>query len=381
MALLMLAVALGCGSGRAKPAKDAAMPGAMDATPAPVDAGEETQPEVAAEVETEVAPEVAPDLPPATVHSCGAFSAPSNWTTAAGFRSAVVAEGMPLQQPVALIFAGGGFGDRDAFVVDQGAGAMFRLNAKTGVVSNFVANDKWGASTALLTTVLWDQDRAFDGNLYVADQGTDSDQDSIIFRVDPTGASSVFTMAPGAAMDDIFGLAFSPGGAYPAGLYVSGDTDGATDGFAVVGPGGAIAKFATFSGVEGMAIDKLGRFGGGLFASMPAGGGFPGDDTVSKINPDGTKATPPLAMGLAGVHALVFAPNGPFGGDAYVASWDSGKVLRIATDGTVTELATGLSLTNYDGNILAFSPDGRVLFVADRAQSRIVCIEPAAPAQ
>ena len=41
----------------------------------------------------------------------------------------------------------------------------------------------------------------------------------------------------------------------------------------------------------------------------------------------------------------------------------------------MSDLATGLSLTNYDGNILAFSPDGRVLFVADRSQSRIVCIE------
>jgi hypothetical protein len=29
------------------------------------------------------------------------------------------------------------------------------------------------------------------------------------------------------------------------------------------------------------------------------------------------------------------------------------------------------------GNILAFSPDGRIPFVADRNASRIVCIEPA----
>jgi DNA-binding beta-propeller fold protein YncE len=66
---------------------------------------------------------------------------------------------------------------------------------------------------------------------------------------------------------------------------------------------------------------------------MPAGGGYSGDDTISKINADGTKAT------------LVFAPAGPFG--------------------------------DYDGNILAFSPDGPILFVADRNASRIVCIEPA----
>jgi hypothetical protein len=322
----------------------------------------------------------AADAAPATVHSCGGFSVPSGWTTAGGFRSAVVAMGAPLSQPVALLFAGGGFGDSEAFVVDQGTSRLLKLNAKTGALSTLVAETAWAVPPKLLTTIVWDRSRAFDGNLYVGDQGGDGDADSVIYRVDPTGANKVFAMAPGAGLDDIYGMAFSPGGTYPPGLYVSGDTDGGGDGFGRLDASGMVTSFAKFSGVEGLAVDGLGRFGGGLYASMPNGGGYAGDDTVSKINPDGGKATPPLASGQPGIHALVFAPDGPFGGDAYAASWQTGKVLRIAPGGTVTEIATGLSLTNYDGNVLAFSPDGRILFVADRMQARIVCIEPAAEA-
>lgn len=308
-------------------------------------------------------------------YSCGAFSTPSGWTTTTGFRSAVVAMGTPLAQPVAITFAGGSFGGA-LYVVDQGAGALFRVDPKTGVVTSFVDKVSWAKPPALLTTIIWDAGGAFDGNLYVGDQGGDGDTDSVIFRVTGGGATSVFAMAPGPGLDDIYGMAFSPGGAYAAGLYVSGDTDGGGDGFGRIDSTGVDVTFAKFSGVEGLAVDTLGRFGGGLFASMPAGGGYPGDDTISKIGSDGTKGAA-LASMLPGIHALVFAPMGPFGADAYAASWSSGKVLRFDTAGMSSDLATGLSLTNYDGNILGFSPDGKVLFVADRSSHRIVCIEPA----
>jgi hypothetical protein len=188
----------------------------------------------------------------------------------------------------------------------------------------------------------------------VGDQYTNNDGDSVIFRVDAAGSATVFASGPGAGMDDIYGMAFSPGGAYPAGLYVSGDTDGAGPGWGRIDAAGQVTTFATFAGVEGMAVDGSGRFGGGLFASMPASGGYSGDDTVSRIGPDGMKGAP-LVAAQPGVHALVFAPDGPFGGDAYVASWSAGTISRVAPGGTVSPLATGLALTNYDGNILAFS--------------------------
>ena len=57
------------------------------------------------------------------------------------------------------------------------------------------------------------------------------------------------------------------------------------------------------------------------------------------------------------------------------ASWSTGQLLQIDPAGVVTELAAGLSLTNYDGNILAVSSDGNVLFVADRLAHQVVCIE------
>jgi hypothetical protein len=309
------------------------------------------------------------------VYSCGAFPLGSNWTTAVGFRSAIVAIGAPLVNPVALTFSGGAFGDGFVYVVDQGANTVLRMNAKTGALSSFVSGSQWPQAPSLLTTILWDSDHTFDGLLYIGDQGGDGDSDSRIFRSNASGTTQIFAAAPGPGLDDIYGMVFSPGGSYPAGLYVSGDTDGSGPGVGLFTSAGAGSTFAAFAGVEGFAVDKSGRFGGGLFASMPAGGGYSGDDTLSRIKPDGNKGTP-LVSDIPGIHAVVFAPAGPFGGDAYVASWSSQKILRIKPDGSTSDLATGLSLTNYDGNILAFSPDGRVLFVADRSNARIVCIEP-----
>jgi hypothetical protein len=285
-----------------------------------------------------------------------------------------VAKDAPLSAPVALTFAAGSFGGY-AYIVDQGTNQILRMDAKTGAISAFVSDTKWPKPPQKLTTILWDADGAFDGRLYIGDQGGDGDADSTLFRSDAAGATQVFVAAPGPGLDDIYGLAFSPGGAYPAGLLVSGDTDGSGPGFGVFNAAGTGSTFATFSGVEGLAVDKTGRFGGGLFASMPASGGYAGDDTVSPIKANGSKGTA-LVSGVPGIHAITFAPTGPFGGDAYAASWSSQKILRIKPDGTTTDLASGLSLTNYDGNILAFSPDGRVLFVADRSNARIICIEP-----
>ncbi|MGC4083290.1 MAG: hypothetical protein QM736_14575 [Vicinamibacterales bacterium] len=80
---------------------------------------------------------------------------------------------------------------------------------------------------------------------------------------------------------------------------------------------------------------------------------------------------------LPGIDAVTVAPPGPFGGkvDAH-EFWSTGELVSVDAQGTPSVLASGLSLTNYDGNILAFSPDGNVLYVADRLANRLVCIEP-----
>lgn len=82
-----------------------------------------------------------------------------------------------------------------------------------------------------------------------------------------------------------------------------------------------------------------------------------------------------LLRGIAGVHAVVKAPPGPFGGKVYAASWATQQVFSVEPDGGIGVVASGLSLTNYGANALAFSPDGTILLVADRAANRVVCIE------
>jgi hypothetical protein len=260
-------------------------------------------------------------------------------------------------------------------VVDQGTNQVLRLDEKTGALTPFISGTQWPKAPSLLSTLLWDSGGVFDGKLYIGDQGSSSDADSTVYRADASGTVQVFATAPGPGLDDVYSMAFSPGVGYPAGLYLTGDTDGSGPGFGVFGASGAGTTFATYSGIEGLAVDRSGRFGGGLFATMPAGGGYSGDDSLTRILPDGTKAKA-LVSGVPGIHAITFAPAGPFGGDAYVASWSSQKIMRIKPDGTISDFAAGLSLTNYDGDILAFSPDGRVLFVADRSNRRIICIEP-----
>lgn len=317
-----------------------------------------------------------PDAIPRT-YSCGAFAEPAGWTVTEGYRAVVVADDADgLSLPVAIAFAGGALGG-DLFVVNAGSATVSRVDVDTGTVTPFAAT--WPVAPGLFTTITWDRDGAFGGDLFVGDQGGDGDGDSRIFRVDPTGAAVPFAAAPGPGLDDVYALTFSPGGAYPAGLLVTGDTDGAGVDWGVVDALGASTSFSEVAGTEGAAFDRAGTFGGGLFASRPAGGGYAGDDTISRIDATGALGVP-LASGRAGIHALTFAPaGGAFGGRALAASWSTQDVTAIDPTGAIEVLASGLALTNYDGNILDASPDGRVLLVADRAANRLVCIEPVTP--
>jgi hypothetical protein len=312
-------------------------------------------------------------------YDCGAFSADPGWTVRTGYRAVVVADATAgLNQPVALTFAEGAFGGR-LFVTCQGDDSVREVDVATGNVTELVGATGWGAtSPALLTAITWDAEGVFDGNLYVGDQGGDGDADSRIYRVAPGGAATLFAAAPGAGMDDIYGLAFAPtGSAYTAGLYVTGDTDGAGVDWGIVSATATIASFSEVAGTEGIAFDPTGLYGNALLASRPLGGGYAGDGTITPITTAGEPGTP-LASTLGGVHAVTFSNGGAFGRSMYAASWSAGTLLQISPTGEVTELASGLTLTNYDGNVLAVSSDGQVMFVADRAANRIVCIEPVA---
>jgi len=69
------------------------------------------------------------------------------------------------------------------------------------------------------------------------------------------------------------------------------------------------------------------------------------------------------------------APPGLFAGELVAGSWETEELFRVSATGVVTTLVTGINFSNYDANVLAVSPDGRTLVVADRLKGRIVCVE------
>lgn len=308
-------------------------------------------------------------------YNCGAFTVDPGWTIQPGFHAVVVADATDgLDQPVALGFAGGAYGAL-LYSVNQGDNSVRATEVFLGTTTVLASAAALSPSPRLLTAITWDRAGAFDGQLYVADQGTDADGDSRVYRIDATGVGTTFVSGPGPALDDVFGLVFSPGGAYPAGLYFSGDTDGAGPDWAVATASGSVSAFSEVAGNEGIAVDTSGLFGGWMYSASPLGGGYPGDGSIVAVLPDGSRGAT-LASNLGGVHALAFSPGGAYGRDLYAARWDVGQLVRVTPAGVVSVIASGLSLTNYDANILAFSPDGNVLYVADRQADRIVCIEP-----
>jgi hypothetical protein len=307
-------------------------------------------------------------------YHCGLFSEDPGWNIESGFRAVVIADQQDgLDQPVAVSFAGGAFGGL-LYVVNQGDNTVRTVDVLTGTVAPFTT--AWPDPPSLLTTITWDEQRVFDGLLYVGDQGADSDGDSTIYRVTSTGTASVFANGPGPGLDDIYALAFiGTSTSYESGLYVSGDTDGAGVDWGRFSADGSSVPFSEIAGIEGAEFDDSGLYGGLLIAARPLGGGYAGDGTITPILPNGEAAVP-IASNLGGIHAVVRSPGGAFGNTLYAASWDAGTLIRVAPGGVVSTVASGLQLTNYDGNILDFSSDGNVLFVADRLANRIVCIEP-----
>ena len=319
-------------------------------------------------------------LPDAPLHgprtyNCGTFTESPGWTLAAGFHAVVIADAADgLAQPVAAVVAGDFF-DGKVFVVNQMDNVLRAVEPDTGDTTVAIATADWPKPPQLLTTITWDAMHNFDGNLYVGDQGADADGDATIFRVTPSAVATQFATGPGPGLDDIYGMAFSPTPAYGTALYVTGDTDGGGVDWGRFDASGAGTAFSELAGTEGIAFDTSGAYGGGLLASRPASGGYAGDDSITKIGTDGL-ATGTLVTARPGIHAIALAPPGPFLGHLVAASWQTGELISIDPQGAVAVLASGLSLTNYDGNILAFSPDGRVLYVADRLANRLVCIEP-----
>lgn len=270
------------------------------------------------------------------------------------------------------------------YVVSQGEtpaeNVVRTVDIQTGTVAVFSEGASWPTPADLLTTIIYDADARFGSReLYVADKGTNGDDDSLLWRLREDGSVELFLEGPGPGLDDIYGLAFSPAGsAYPPGLYVAGDTDGTAtrDDWGVYAPDGTGRAFSNVTGIQGIAFDVDDVAGGGLLACRPNGGGFAGDDTITRMMPSGEAASP-IVGGLTGIHAVKMASGrGSFEAGAYAASWDTGQLFHITPAGGATPFAVGLSLTQFSGDMLAFSPDEDTLFLADRATGRLICVEP-----
>lgn len=311
--------------------------------------------------------------------SCGDFPAVPEWSPEdVGLRAVIVAEG--LGEPVALSF---GYDDL-LYVVSQGEmpseNAVRTIDIETGDAQVFSNGSAWPTPADLLTTIIFDADARFGTQaLFVSDKGTDGDGDSILWRLESDRSVTMILRGPGAGLDDIYGLAFSPlGSTYPEGLYITGDTDSGarSDHWGVYTSAGDGTPFSSVAGVQGIAFDVDEIVGGGLIACRPNGGGFSGDDTISRISETGDVVAP-IAAGLPGIHAIKIATGrGSFDAGIYAASWQTGELFHVEADGTVNSFAAGLTLTEFSGDMLAFSPDEHGLFLADRATGRVICVEP-----
>ncbi len=311
--------------------------------------------------------------------SCGDFPAVPEWSPEdIGLRAVIVAEG--LGEPVALTF---GYNDL-LYVVSQGEtpaqNVVRTVNIQDGSVAVFSEGATWPTPADLLTTIIYDADARFGSQqLYVADKGTDGDDDSILWRLLDDGSVESFLAGPGPGLDDIYGLAFAPAGSgYPQGLYVAGDTDSTAtrDDWGVYTQDGSGMAFSNVTGIQGLVFDIDNIVGGGLLACRPNGGGFTGDDTITRMMPNG-EAGSPIVGGLTGIHAVKIASGrGSFEAGAYAASWDTGQLFHITPATGATPFAVGLTLTEFSGDMLAFSPDEHGLFLADRATGRLICVEP-----
>ncbi|MFO0796118.1 MAG: putative Ig domain-containing protein [Gemmataceae bacterium] len=223
--------------------------------------------------------------------------------------------------------------------------------------------------------------------LYVSannrDGGRPGDHGGALLRVDRSGNWFDFTSLTSALPGDLTALgepgnfAFAPGGAFGTGLYIANSTDYPGD-VLRVGTQGDVAVF-----VNDGSFDLSGQTGlRTLSVAFGPGGGFGTNLYITDANPSvrglrtvdpAGQVSAPLATfpGLPGF--MAFGPGGSFGFDLYVsvATATGTDYYRVKADGTKEVFLSGL--TSQGG--IAFSRDGRTMFVADPLADTVYRVE------
>jgi hypothetical protein len=296
-------------------------------------------------------------------YGCGDFPR-SNSMAAGGYRSRVLATSAQLLDgPVSLAFARGAFGDR-LIAASANGSTVVSIDPRTGNLTPMVQSSAWPRPVRRLAGMAWDEGRVFDGNIYLADRGDDGVVDGAIFRIDPTGRATIFAESPESGLGDVRGLTFSPGAPYPAGLFVYGDGSFGAGPVQVWTSSRTHTVFSNTLRVKALAADQRSLYGGGLLAGI--------GQVYRIVRLDATGANTGDVTPFGSLE-LLFSPGGAFGPWLYGSF--PGEVVQISRTSTPTSIAVVEEGDEYWGNYLAFAPDGNVMYIADRENDRILCLD------
>ena len=257
-------------------------------------------------------------------------------------------------------------------LADAGRDRLFTLTTG-GDLGHFLGDSRWNKPEGLALDA--------DGSLAVTDPNGLFEADAhrmVALSLGPSGATTTGALAAG-------------GPAFGQRLYLC---DPANDRVVRTAGGGTIETFATgVKGGEGLAFGPGGAWGADLFVAdcnlTSLGTGADGPGRIARVSPAGAVSTVVQNSLLLGACALAFDPGGRFGGDLFAADILNERILRVTSAGAVSVFATGLANLAGSG-CLAFGSDG-ALYVADPgsgesfskpggtvAQGQIIRIAPAA---
>ena len=254
---------------------------------------------------------------------------------------------------------------------------IYRVNLENGEVEIFfeLPGESWPCH------MTFGPGDPYTHNLYISsnnrDGGRSGDQGgSIVYlEPDPSINGELFLTPPPESTLPVLtqprDLHFGPGGAFGTGLIVNNTTDHPFD-FAVISPTGE--RSTLFTSPVFTDVVEFGPGGGYGTNLYTMDWYYGGQNRVYCVDGSGTFTTfavIPNTGSRINLHALRFAPPGPFGQQLYVAAVIDGEsfIFRVDDEGNVGEFARGFVCIWMNG--LVFSNDGATLFVLDRGANAV----------